>query len=104
MAVGMKRPLRYIPAGAWIRERYLPRTSDRRRKPRSEPEWNKLWHVATGDIQWRPQWWNGRALAHCGYDMTLDWNFDDGTPANEIVVVDDDPVVDTCRRCRRAIH
>jgi hypothetical protein len=90
----------YVPAGAWIRARYLPGPS-RRGLPRLEPRWDGAWHLATGDIVLYSTD-HRSARTRCGHLVTASLNRRyDGVPIRDTVVADERPNVDLCSRCLR---
>lgn len=82
----------YVPAGAWIRERWL--------QP-AEPEWHGAWHLATGDVRLFIHR-NRKALVRCGHRVvaSIDYRWD-GRALGDVVVADTLPLVDVCTRCLR---
>lgn len=92
----------YVPAGAWVRGRCLSVPTPRSRGG-DAPEWDGLWHLATGDVAMRHGWAGGpRVKARCGYpiDAVVRYRYD-GLAIGDVVVATDMPTIDVCTRCLR---
>lgn len=82
----------YVPAGSWVRERWLRRGSG---------EWAGMWHLATGDVVVYLHH-HRKVRTRCGLQQTasIDKNYE-GVPIVDVVTVDEMPLVDVCLRCVR---
>jgi hypothetical protein len=96
MTTGIRPPVPPL-AGSWVRQRFLAWS-----KPwGSEPDrWNKLWHVASGDLKTRSAWHSIRVIALCGYPMALR-SVHEGDVFADLVELEpgEMPESEYCRRC-----
>ena len=86
-----------IRARSWVRELWHPRSSDPR--DHTGPEWQGRWHLATGDLAWRPTWNATHARLRCGRLVALTCGY--GSDCHELVMLAVQPSIDVCRTCQR---
>lgn len=95
-------PIPFAPpaAGAWCRQRWLPRPATRRMKARVSPEWDGAWHVFSGDLaapRMDGPFLNDRiGRARCGASLRFRLG---PTTTSDVVIADQRPTVDLCLRC-----
>ena len=84
-------------AGQWIREEYLESAIRDPQRGRWEPR--GLWHLATGDLAWRPKWSEVHVRPPCGVDLILEMVRGDGLQVIRLTRADTRPARSWCQRC-----
>ena len=84
-------------AGQWIREEHLESALRDPQRGRWEPR--GLWHLATGDLAWRPRWREVHIRPPCGGDLFLEMVRRDGTRVIRLARAESRPARSWCQRC-----